>query len=118
MFKNLDEYLANEDYVYIDIDSNKGKIIVNDYTKEKILQLPGGLNSIYKNVKFDGSSKWTIDKLSLHDIRDIIPQKILKYGKKIIYSPNANSYISSQDLKLNQRVKLAESVKTLQNIDL
>lgn len=118
MFKNLDEYLTNEDCVYIDVDLNKGQIIVNDCTKEKILQLPGGLKSIYKEAKYDGINKWVIDKLSLHDIRDNIPPKILRFGKKIVYSPNANLYISSQDLEINKRVKLAESIKTLQNTSL
>lgn len=119
IFESQEEYFINEDCVYIDIDIEKQIISLQDYTAEKILQIPYVLRTIYKgNITCVGETLWFIDKLTLHDLRDIIPGKIKQYGGKIIFSPQVVAYMDSQDLKLNMRVKLAESVKTKQNTDL
>lgn len=119
IFENKEQFFVEQDCVFIDIDANGGFILLTDYTKESLLKLPMVLKTIYKE-RFNetGGNIYFIDKLTLHDIRDIIPERVEKYGKKVIYSDNANAYIQSQDLKINKRVKLAESIKTNQNSDI
>ncbi len=119
IFKNQEEFFFNEDCVYIDIDIEKQRIYLTDYTNDRILQYPMVIKTIYGNkISCVGETLWFIEKLTLHDLRDIIPERICKYGKKIIYSPNAEAYVSSHDLKIDKRIKLAESIKTKQNYDI
>lgn len=118
VFKNEEEFFYNEDCVYVDIDIDKQLITLKDYTLDNILQFPQVLKSQYKNITCVGTTLWFIDKLTLHDLRDIIPERVSIFGKKVIYSKEALAYISAQDLKINKRVKLAESIKTHQNCDI
>lgn len=119
IFKNQEEFYLDEDCVYVDIDVEKQFIHITDYTSDRILQYPMVLKTIYGDkISNVGETLWFIEKLTLHDIRDVIPERISKYGKKVVYSPNAEAYISSQDLKIDKRVKLAESIKTKQNLDI
>lgn len=119
IFKSQEEFYLNEDCVYIDINIEKQLIYLTDYTSDRILQYPMLLKTIYGDkILSVGDTLWFIEKLSLHDLRDIIPERVSKYGKKIVYSSNAEAYISNQDLKIEKRIKLAESVKTKQNCDI
>lgn len=119
IFKSQEEFFLDEDCIYVDIDIEKQFIHLTDYTKENILKYPMVLKTIYGNkISCVGEILWFIEKLTLHDLRDIIPNRISIYGKKIVYSQNAEAYISNQDLKIDKRVKLAESIKTKQNCDI
>ena len=117
-FLKLENTLLNEDCIYLDINIEKQQIILNDFTKENILKYPQVLQSIYKDSIRPENKVFIINKLSLHDIKDIIPKKIEDLGNKVIYSEKARSYIEAQDLQINKRIKLAESIKTSQNLDL
>ena len=119
IFENKEEFFFNEDCIYISIDIDKGIISLTDYTKDSLLKMPMILKTVYKErITETGGNIYFIDKLSLHDIRDIIPERLQKYGRKVVYSDDARAYIEAQDLKINKRVKLAESIKTNQNSDL
>ncbi len=119
IFKSQEEYYLNEDCIYIDVNVEEQLISLKDYTVDKILMLPMVLKTIYgPKITNVGDTLWFIDVLTLHDLRDIIPNRINKYGKKIIFSDNAISYMNMQDLQIDKRVKLAESIKTNQNSEL
>lgn len=118
IFESQVDFFLNEDCLYVDIDIEKQTIILTDYTIDKILQYPMILKTIYgDNISCLKDNIWVLKKLSLHDLRDIIPERIKTYGKKILYSSDAEAYINSQDLKIDKRVKAAESIKTGQNYD-
>ena len=119
IFKDKEEFFESKNCVYVDINLESNNIILVDYTKDSILQLPMVLRTIYKEQLSDnGGNFYFINKLTLHDLRDVIPERINRFGNEVIFSENALAFIEAQDLKINQRVKLAESVKTFQNKNL
>ena len=120
LFSSKEEFYENKNCVLIDINLDKQLIILNDYTSNNLLfKYPAILKTFYKeHIVSAGQTLFFIDRLTLHDLRDLLPQFLGPYGIDYIYSDAASIYINSQDLKLNKRIKLAESIKTKQNEEL
>lgn len=112
IYNSQQEFLQEQNCVLINVDLDDKKILLEDYTNNHILEIPMVLKTYYSNDWIKISKDiYSINKLSVHDLRDKIILNLAKFKINYILTDLARSYLELNDLELNKRLKLGLAIK-------
>lgn len=118
MFNSASEFYEFKDCVLIDINKMDNSIQLTDYTSKSMLKINMILRSQFSNAWIDfGNGSYSIQKLNVHFLKDIIIKRLERYHINYVLSPETILYIEVNDLELDKRQKLGLSIKQGKNKD-
>lgn len=112
IFHSKDEFCNANDCVFIDIDKEKGCILLSDLTIKQLL----GNRFVLQTYRTDNwvvisKGQYRISRLSLHILRDLVIRHLEQSKVAFVLSSSAEEYLNKHNLDLSQRVNLGLAIK-------
>ena len=118
IFSSQKEFLRHQNCVYVDVDENNQRILLNDYTETQALKNPRALRTCFGECWIDlGVDAYGIDRLRLRDLRDVIIPRLDRQGIEYILTNEAQHFLENNNLELEKRFKLGLAIKQNQNVE-
>lgn len=112
LFNSASEFYEFKNCVLIDINKKDNTILLSDYTSKSILKMNMILKSQFNDLWIDfGNASYSVNKLSVHALKNIIIKRFETYKINYILSPETIIYLDTNDLELDKRQKLGLSIK-------
>lgn len=117
-FQSAEGFYRASNIIFVEIEQNTNKIILNDFTDEQFLKYPTILNSFGVSFKKEKIGVYTSSPLNLHNLKDLVVNKLKMKAIPFLLSPKALEYIKQKDLEINKRISLASAIKNDTHKDL
>ncbi len=112
IFLSREEFCNANDCVFIDIDKEKGNILLSDLTINKVLGNRYVLQNYVGGKWIEISQgQYRIFPLSLHILRDKVIRRLEQNKISLILSSLAEEYLNIHNLEISQRINLGLAIK-------